>query len=498
MSDAALFTKKAQKGTGSNAVDGVCMISKSKVTWEPSDPSKAKPAVIEISAITSEGRCRRREARKERWGGRRRYRRAVTTAPLLPAGTQQAPGKPFIKLDTAAGPLILGFQTVADRDDAVELLKSSKPAARPASTASAGDKLLVPTAAQATALFRADKDLESVYRSLVVAGILSEQEFWRTRQGQLKDALARGGGGTRSAAQRVGLPSAMLADVKPSADGQTEKVHFQLTPAVIQQVSGGLCRHLPGQGLLPVGSSVGSATCAEGPAAVRASVLRAAVSLAALNPPTALVHSRRQPVAAQQGGAHCADPFPPCRACPCRLQIFAERPEVHRAYLAHVPHSMDEKAFWTRYFKQQYKRMARRYDVETPRTRCVTVGIIYGRHVVGGGDPRGSAWAGLLALPPARPPLRSCLPLARFPPVQEAAGPAGRRRRRRRRRAVCALQAPAAAAGARVFVCVCVWGGGGGAFKRRGPCRTPSSLWGSTRRPQGGQVSGTAGKAVHA
>jgi hypothetical protein len=55
MSDAAIFTKKAQKGTGANAVDGVCMISKSKVTWEPSDPSKAKPAIIEISAITSKG-----------------------------------------------------------------------------------------------------------------------------------------------------------------------------------------------------------------------------------------------------------------------------------------------------------------------------------------------------------------------------------------------------------------------------------------------------------
>ena len=67
----------------------------------------------------------------------------------------------------------------------------------------------------------------------------------------------------------------MLADVKPSADGQTEKVHFQLTPLVIQQ-------------------------------------------------------------------------------------IFTEKPEVHRAYLAHVPHALDEKAFWTRYFKQQYRRMARR------------------------------------------------------------------------------------------------------------------------------------------
>ncbi len=43
------------------------------------------------------------------------------------------------------------------------------------------------------------------------------------------------------------------------------------------------------------------------------------------------------------------------------LQIFTERPEVHRAFLAHVPHNLDEKAFWTRYFKQQYRRMARRW-----------------------------------------------------------------------------------------------------------------------------------------
>jgi hypothetical protein len=49
-----------------------------------------------------------------------------------------------------------------------------------------------------------------------------------------------------------------------------------------------------------------------------------------------------------------------CPACH-PLQIFTERPEVHRAYLEHVPHNMDEKAFWTRYLKQQYKCMARRY-----------------------------------------------------------------------------------------------------------------------------------------
>ena len=56
----------------------------------------------------------------------------------------------------------------------------------------------------------------------------------------------------------------------------------------------------------------------------------------------------------------CGLPLPACPAY-LPLQIFTERPEVHRAYLAHVPNTLDEKAFWTRYFKQQYKRMARRY-----------------------------------------------------------------------------------------------------------------------------------------
>lgn len=41
-------------------------------------------------------------------------------------------------------------------------------------------------------------------------------------------------------------------------------------------------------------------------------------------------------------------------------QIFLERQEVHRAYLAHVPHSMNEKEFWKRYFKMEYKKAAKR------------------------------------------------------------------------------------------------------------------------------------------
>ena len=41
-------------------------------------------------------------------------------------------------------------------------------------------------------------------------------------------------------------------------------------------------------------------------------------------------------------------------------KIFFERPEVHRAFLAHVPHSMTEAEFWQKYFKLEYKKAARR------------------------------------------------------------------------------------------------------------------------------------------
>ena len=54
MSEPCLLNKRAQRGTGAAAVDGVCMISKSSVRWQPNDPSKAQAALVDISAITSE------------------------------------------------------------------------------------------------------------------------------------------------------------------------------------------------------------------------------------------------------------------------------------------------------------------------------------------------------------------------------------------------------------------------------------------------------------
>ena len=40
-------------------------------------------------------------------------------------------------------------------------------------------------------------------------------------------------------------------------------------------------------------------------------------------------------------------------------QTFAEKPAVRRAFTANVPHNMDEKAFWTKYLRQQLKEQVR-------------------------------------------------------------------------------------------------------------------------------------------
>ena len=44
-------------------------------------------------------------------------------------------------------------------------------------------------------------------------------------------------------------------------------------------------------------------------------------------------------------------------------RIFRDKPEVNRAFIAYVPHSMTEEAFWQKYFKLEYKQAARRKNI---------------------------------------------------------------------------------------------------------------------------------------
>lgn len=81
------------------------------------------------------------------------------------------------------------------------------------------------------------RDLERVYLELVVPGTIPEADFWKARRLQLaRLGSAADGPRSQSAAQAKGLSNAMASDVRPAADGQTDTVHFSLTPEIIAQV----------------------------------------------------------------------------------------------------------------------------------------------------------------------------------------------------------------------------------------------------------------------
>ncbi|KAG8488662.1 hypothetical protein CXB51_016727 [Gossypium anomalum] len=127
-------------------------------------------------------------------------------------------------------------------------------------------------------LLQEDSELQKLHKQFVLSGVLTETEFWATRK-KLLDKEA-----SKKTKQRLGFKSAMISDIKPSTDGRTNKVTFNLTPEVI-------------------------------------------------------------------------------------LQIFAEKPAVHRAFLSYVPNKvpgalkqffsssswpMSERTFWTKYFRAEY------------------------------------------------------------------------------------------------------------------------------------------------
>ena len=184
---------------------------------------------------------------------------------------QQAPGKPFLRILSSVEPLGLSFANEADKNEILELLKQVKPATGPGKETGGARAAGIPSEAQKRQLFASDKDLEVLYGQLVTSGILSETDFWRTRQNAVKAISGAANSGPR---QRSG-PSSVMHEVEQLHDGQTERVNIHLTPQDIQR-------------------------------------------------------------------------------------IFVEKPEVHKAFLANVPHAMPETEFWQKYFKLEYKKTARR------------------------------------------------------------------------------------------------------------------------------------------
>uniref|UniRef100_A0ACD5ZZM2 Uncharacterized protein n=1 Tax=Avena sativa TaxID=4498 RepID=A0ACD5ZZM2_AVESA len=79
-------------------------------------------------------------------------------------------------------------------------------------------------------LLREDSELQKLHKKFVLGNILQESEFWATRKNVLDDEA------NKASKQKPGFKSAMLADVRPSADGQTNKVTFSLTTEIIHQI----------------------------------------------------------------------------------------------------------------------------------------------------------------------------------------------------------------------------------------------------------------------
>ncbi|KAL1189474.1 General transcription and DNA repair factor IIH subunit TFB1-1 [Cardamine amara subsp. amara] len=79
-------------------------------------------------------------------------------------------------------------------------------------------------------LLRENSELQRLHKQFVESKVLTEDEFWATRKKLIgKDSI-------RKSKQQVGLKSMMVSGIKPSTDGRTNRVTFNLTPEIIFQI----------------------------------------------------------------------------------------------------------------------------------------------------------------------------------------------------------------------------------------------------------------------
>uniref|UniRef100_A0A1D1Y4L8 Putative RNA polymerase II transcription factor B subunit 1-1 n=1 Tax=Anthurium amnicola TaxID=1678845 RepID=A0A1D1Y4L8_9ARAE len=118
---------------------------------------------------------------------------------------------------------VLGkFQTPSPGQTAQAVSESSTPVH--------GEQLSATELERRMKLLRDDSELQKLHRQFVMSGVLTEAEFWATRKNMLDIDTCR------TSKQRTGFKSAILADVRPLTDGQSNKVTFSLTWEIIHQI----------------------------------------------------------------------------------------------------------------------------------------------------------------------------------------------------------------------------------------------------------------------
>ena len=84
-------------------------------------------------------------------------------------------------------------------------------------------------ALQRANLLASNRDLRQLHEQLVGTNSISDDEFWESRKAMLVSEA------NRSDKQTKGMPSMLLADVRPTSSNSTT-VQYKLTPQAIQQI----------------------------------------------------------------------------------------------------------------------------------------------------------------------------------------------------------------------------------------------------------------------
>jgi transcription initiation factor TFIIH subunit 1 len=78
-------------------------------------------------------------------------------------------------------------------------------------------------------LLAKNKDLLRLHKELVLPGHITEEEFWASRKHLL-------GAQHLQAKQKKGLPSSLLADIRPTTDISSSDIKYTLTPMIIHTI----------------------------------------------------------------------------------------------------------------------------------------------------------------------------------------------------------------------------------------------------------------------
>lgn len=145
--------------------------------------------------------------------------------------------KPLLKVtsvDDAAH--LFQFPDVATRDAYADALKtlinhhriyatSSVPISQPSNA----PKLTLEEIKLRQAMLQKEPRLRKLHRDLVIAGYVSEEEFWRTRKHLLQQYK-------EEMNQQVGLSTELLHQVKPVSSSEGNDVKFTLTKSIIESI----------------------------------------------------------------------------------------------------------------------------------------------------------------------------------------------------------------------------------------------------------------------